>query len=295
MHVDFLHLPISLTRVFSTEDLGDYCLSAHHTADGNILLGCGDGIKLFNTHEVSITAYERHFEYVSTALEYQNSIYVLHKKEDLCKVEMCLPDLSASLTLFEFVNASRLAAKMAVSEKHVVVWNPADGKLIIFNRAAKKQATDQYARTNNPYFLPDGHLLALGENALVKYCLEEGVLAEKWTCSGIENACGIFSDGKELIYVCAWKLVYLVSLSGKTNIFLLYFQIISLWQIMMVIKVGRLAYTEPCELFTNYFRTWQLEQAGRINLNTKLLKLALYKKNTEPNSLHKISQTEPTL
>ena len=138
LNIDFLHSPTSLTHVMSTDEMPSKCYSASYRADGNILLGCKDGVRLFNIIDKSVTLFKTSFKRVTSVLEHHNAIYILHREEDTCGVVVCLPDLSSSQTLFEFENTGTSAAAMTLSDKYIVAWNPIDKEQLIIDLMQKE-------------------------------------------------------------------------------------------------------------------------------------------------------------
>ena len=212
-----IHFPTSLTRIASTDKLGEFCYSAYHRADGNILLGCGDGVKLFNKETMSVTTYDTVFKQVTSVVEYRNNIYVLHRVGDIDKVEMCLPDMKSSYKLFEFKRDSAPAASMTVSDKYIVVCNPDNGWwLIIYDIISKEKKYRQPDVRAHPYFLPDGQLLVIMADRIAKYRPSD----EELTIihEGLKKVQHICTDEDGLIYVSTrenQRVLYIISPDGK--------------------------------------------------------------------------------
>ena len=166
------------------------------------------------------------FRGVTAAIEHHKAIYILHKEEDTCKVEMCLPDLKQWQTLFEFENTSKGAATMSVSDRYIVVNVPPSSvprKLIIYDFITKQCKTTQVDKPYIPYFLPDCHLLAVGFGELSKYSIEEGKLTSIWSCQDLPGLLSVYADSNGLIYGvtaipeerCQTVCLYIISPTGK--------------------------------------------------------------------------------
>ena len=212
-----IRFPTSLTRIASTDKLGDQVMSAYHKADGNILLGCEDGVKLFNKETMSVTTYDTVFKQVTSVVEYRNNIYILHRVGDICKVEMCLPDMKSSYKLFEFKRDRPVAASMTVSDKYIVVMNPDNDKqLIIYDIISKEKKYRQPDVRVSPYFLPDGQLLVRMDDRIAKYrpSDEELTIIQE----GLKNVLHMCTDEDGLIYASTienQRVLYIISPDGK--------------------------------------------------------------------------------
>jgi len=146
-------------------------------------------------------------------MEHRQNVFILHKKGDISKVEMCLNgDITKRKNLFQFNRTSYIAAVMTVSDRYVVVKNPDTRQLIIYDfTSLKTRKTDQYLLFIQ--FLPDGNLLGVGEGKLQKYRIENGQLVELWTYDDIEDGYNLCTDSDKLIYVSteSLKKIYVVS------------------------------------------------------------------------------------
>ena len=166
---------------------------------------------------MSVTTYDTVFKYVTSVVEYRNTIYVLHRVGDICKVEMCLPDMKSSYKLFEFKRDSTAAASMTVSDKYIVVCNPDnDFQLIIYDIISKEKKYRQPDVRDKPYFLPDGQLLVHWVNKIAKYRPSD----EELTIihEGLKNVLYMCTDEDGLIYVSTLnnqRVIYIISPDGK--------------------------------------------------------------------------------
>ena len=227
INTDFIKIPTSLT--FNSEyDLDDsQCYSASCRENGDILIGGANGLYCLDKNYV-LKKYNMPFKIVTAAIEHHQAIYILHREEDTCKVEMCLPDLKQWQTLFEFKNTSKNVASMSASNRYIVVYVPTGSvprRLIIYDFITKQCKTTQADIPCLPYFLPDGHLLAVhGEcNQLSKYSIEEGELTLIWSCKDLPNIRAVCADSNGLIYgvtcitdeTCQTTCLYIISPTGK--------------------------------------------------------------------------------
>ena len=191
-------------------------MSACHRRDGNILLGCADGVKLYNKSNMSVTTVNTNFRNVTSVVQYRNNIYVLHRRDDICKVEMCLPDMKSSYTLFDFKRTSINAATMTVSDKYIVVCNPGeDFQLIIYDIISKEKSYRRPSASGHPYALPDGHLLVVTTSRVAKYkpLDKESTVIR----GGLKDVHRTSTDEDGLIYVATFnqQVLYIISPDGK--------------------------------------------------------------------------------
>ena len=170
---------------------------------------------------MSVTTYDTVFKYVTSVVEYRNTIYVLHRVGDICKVEMCLPDMKSSYKLLEFKRDSSYVPTMTVSDKYIVVGNPDNGyQLIIYDIISKEK---KYRKPNvraDPYFLPNGQLL-------VRWSGDWGGTIAKYRPSdeeltiihgGLKNVHTMCTDEDGLIYAFTHnnqRVLYIISPDGK--------------------------------------------------------------------------------
>jgi len=147
------------------------------------------------------------------------NIFILHRKGDISKVEMCLAgDITKRQQLLQFDRTSNNGAVMAVSGRYVVVNHPDARQLIIYDFTTNQTETihpDVYPV--GLHFLPDGYLLGVGRGKLIKYKLENGKLTTLWTCDGVTGGYSVCTDSSGLIYVSALniKTCYIISPMGK--------------------------------------------------------------------------------
>ena len=179
-------------------------MSAFYRQDGNILLGCNDGVKLFHKNNMSVTTFDTTFKNVTSVVEYRSTVYVLHREGDICKVEMCLPDMKSSYKLFEFKRDGNLGASMTVSDNYIVVDDPDhDWQLIVYDIISKEKKFKNPATSSKPFFLPDGDLLVLRLTLLSKYSLQNEALKE--IRPGLKNVISHCTDEDGLIYAATFK------------------------------------------------------------------------------------------
>jgi len=193
-------------------------VASHHRQDGDILIGTGNEIQLLSRDSNELSEYSTSEEVVTGVIETPQNAFILHREDDISKVEMCLTgDITKRQQLFQFDRTSAIAALMAVSDRNVVVKNPGTGQLIIYDFITKQTETihpDVYPA--DLHFLPDGHLLGVGGGELIKYKIENGKLTTVWTCDDVTDAYSVCADSVGLIYVSGMnlKLLYILSPSG---------------------------------------------------------------------------------
>jgi len=162
---------------------------------------------------------------VNGVIAKHQSVFILHREGDIDKVEMCLAvNITKRQQLLQFDRTSMYAPALAVSDRYVVVKNPDTEQLIIYDFITKQTETiylDVYPV--GLHFLPDGHLLGVGGDKLIKYKLANGKLTTVWTCGGVTDGSKVCSDINGLIYVSTnnnLKTVYTISPVGKTFIYI---------------------------------------------------------------------------
>jgi len=222
LNVSLVTVPSSLELVSELETVGG-CYSANHRQDGDILIGTKSGIQLLSRDGNELSEYSTSEKQVSGVIETPQNVFILHREDDISKVDMCLAgDITKKQQLFQFNRTSNGAAVMAVSDRHVVVNHLDTKQLIIYDFITKQTETihpDVFPL--GLHFLPDGHLLGVGKDKLIKYKVENGKLTTVWTCDGVAEGYGVWSDPNGLIYVCAnrsVKAVYIISPKGKLSL-----------------------------------------------------------------------------
>jgi len=217
LNVSLVTIPSSLTFI-SEHQTDDWCYSANHRQDGDILIGTSNGIQLLSRDVNKLSEYSKSEKIVSGVLETPQDVFILHKEGDISKVEMCLAgDITKRKQLFQFDRTGDIAAVIAVSDRYVVVKNPDIKQLIIYDFITKQTETihpDVYPF--GLHFLPDGHLLGAGGGKLIKYKVENGKLTTVWTCDDVTEGYSVCADSNGLIYVSGrnLKLLYIISPSG---------------------------------------------------------------------------------
>ena len=226
--VKFLKPPTSLKHIRTITKNGkptERCYSVGHSADGHILLGCEKGLYHLNSTGSPVYSFKNVLQNIRSVTEHHYAIYMLCQKDGVCKVRMCTPNLKASQKLLKFKIMDSQEAAMTVSDEYIVVSNPEHGELYVYDFISKTYEVANPPIHNNPYFLPDGHLLAVGNDKLAKYSLKKGKLDLVWTCDELPNSGAVCADNNGLIYVLAHfseilttkGRIYVVSDKGKAD------------------------------------------------------------------------------
>ncbi|KAF6025942.1 hypothetical protein EB796_015754 [Bugula neritina] len=177
LNVSLVTVPSSLTFISEHETDG-WCLAAHHRQDGDMLIGTSNGIQLLNRDGNELSEYSTSEEFNRTGLG---------------------------------------AAVSAVSDRYVVASHPDTKQLILYDFITKQtEAIHPDVYPFGLHFLPDGHLLGVGGDRLIKYKVENGKLNTVWTCDGVTDGYSVCTDSDSLIYVSGMslKLLYIISPSG---------------------------------------------------------------------------------
>ena len=226
-NADLIKIPNSLILV-STHNVASGCYSACHRDDGNILLGCKDGVKILNPITMEIIRCDLSYKKVYAVVEHSHSVYLLHQEDNDCRVELCFSNLQVRQTLFDFRFSGNCTPEMAVSDRHVVIYNAhgstSKKKLLIYSFCYRQTKTIQVATAHSPCLLPDGHLLAAANYQLVKYNIEDSKLTTIWTCEGLKNISRVCTDAHGFIFACAYasvKTIYIISPAGKSLSFII--------------------------------------------------------------------------
>jgi len=218
LNISLVTLPFSLTFI-SEHETSIGCYSANHRQDGDILIGTHNGIQLLSRDGNELSEYSTSEKRVAGVIETPQNVFILHREGDISKVDMCLAgDITKRQQLFQFDRTGFGAAVMAVSDIYVVVNPPDTKELIIYDSMTKQTETvhpDVYPL--GLHFLPDGHLLGVGECKLTKYKVENGKLTKVWTCDGVTDGYSVCTDSNGLIYLSTLtdKTICIISPIGK--------------------------------------------------------------------------------
>ncbi|KAF6036897.1 hypothetical protein EB796_004794 [Bugula neritina] len=218
LNVSLVTVPSSLTFI-SEYETDHWCYTANHRQDGDILIGSYNGIQLLRRDGNELSEYSTSEKAVTGVIETPQNVFILHREGDISKVDMCLAgDITKRQQLSQFDRTSRGVAVLAVSDRHVVVNHPDTEQLIIYDFITKQTETiypDVYPL--GLHFLPDGHLLGVGGDKLIKYKVENGKLNTVWTCDGVTDGYSVCTDSNGLIYLSTLtdKTICIISPIGK--------------------------------------------------------------------------------
>ncbi|XP_067943847.1 uncharacterized protein [Watersipora subatra] len=218
-NIELVRLPTTLT--FSSEhSTKGWCYSTCHRANGDIPIGCTDGVKIMDKTTMKISPYDLPYKTANAVIEHRHGVYILHKHGTTYKVEILLPSMSSGETLFESENTTNYAAHMAVSDQYVVAYRPndgTDGELIIYNLCSKELKYQPVDVHHFVTFLENGNLLAASGQRLIKYRIVDGVAVHLWTTE-LQNINSVCSGPHGLIYGSTQnntKSIYIISPSGE--------------------------------------------------------------------------------
>lgn len=226
--VTWQHCSLTLIDQFDTKC---YCFSACHGQDGNLLLGCEDGIKALNPATEHLENAEALRTTVYSVVQHRRNIYALHRTNESAKsrrksrpeiktrivVSELVFHLHAYQTLFEC--KADTVASMAVSDRYIAVATYNTSSLILYNFDTKSTVTNATVTPFGLHFLSNGDLLVTNRNpgSLSRYQLEDGRLTHVWTRKGLETADSVYSSPDGIIYVWSFfaRTVYIISSDGK--------------------------------------------------------------------------------
>ena len=219
-NIDLVNTPTSLTFI-SEHPTDFYCYSADYREDGDLLLGCGDGLRLLRREDMQMIRYNTNARGVTSAIEHHRNVFVLHKDGNTVIVEMCLPGVTQKNKLFELQRTDNTASFLAVSDKYVVAINPDNNQLVLYNFLTKQTTTLTLELAPwDVYFLLDGDLLVLSRSqykSLTRYRIENNQLTKVWTCEDLTDGHSVCTDSDGLIYVSTRnkrKILYVLSTTG---------------------------------------------------------------------------------
>ena len=224
MDGELIPIPVSVTLSSQHTNGGEACYAVFHKKNGDMLIGAQSGLWSFSKSSSSMTK-KLTFNLITAVVEHHNATYILHNDNEMCKVEMCLPDMISTYVLFEFRNTDKKATKMSVSDEYVMVFIPTGNeprRLITYSFSSKQCKTTPLVDVPQiPHFLPDGHLLTSGFSDVSKHSIEDGELTTIWTCKGLDNVVSLCSDPNGLIYAATFqgqKSIYIISPAGKLSV-----------------------------------------------------------------------------
>ncbi|XP_067943192.1 uncharacterized protein [Watersipora subatra] len=207
--------PTSLTFL-SEHSTSNGCYSAAYNGSNELYLGCFDGIRVLNkdsTRNILSTILR-----VTSVQVCNNSTYVLGRNGDERTVYQCLSDMSQREKLFSFNYLGNTASFIAVSKYYIVASEPVKDKLVLYNFSTRNTTllTSAVSPTNM-HFLPDGQLLVVSKDTLIRCKIEIDKLIIIWTCEGLEAAHAVTSDVDGFIYVSSYKskVIYIISPQGE--------------------------------------------------------------------------------
>lgn len=219
------------------------CYAACYRLNGDVLLGCKNGVKQFDSTTKEITDWKQtgnfHEFSVLGFVEHGESVFVLHlAKQKVSPKKKCRytnlsmwevgkyaagSDNSRKITLFSFSDGAKATPSLAVSDKYIAVApSDASEKLILYNVDTESKKYVSIDQLRSIYFLPDGDILCLAKETLIRYKIEEdgendGDLSAIWTCKErLQAAVGVSADTQSRIYVSTLerKIIYLISSQG---------------------------------------------------------------------------------
>ncbi|XP_067951226.1 uncharacterized protein [Watersipora subatra] len=112
--VAFVDVPRSLTLI-SSHEVKSFCYSACHRKNGDILIGCDRGLWRLKPTEKELTLYDLPMRRVSSIVERNDHVYVLHEHASLCIVDVFEHDMSGRRELFSYANTSGRLSSMTFS------------------------------------------------------------------------------------------------------------------------------------------------------------------------------------
>jgi len=207
-------VPSSLTLLSEYNTTG-FCYSATHRENGEIIIGTQQGTQSLKRNGRKLIQLKTHDKLVTGVVRESQNIYILHTEENTDKVEICLANsLKQRKQLFRISRKGDRAATLAVSKKYVVANNPDTNQLIVYNPVSKCKRVLNFGEViESLNFLPDGHLLAVGEDKITKYRIGNRTLDAVWACNDVIGSCSVCSDENGLLYVLSEKVktLYVIS------------------------------------------------------------------------------------
>ena len=219
-NIDVVNTPTSLTFI-SEHPTYAGCCSADYKEDGDLLLGCHDGVRLLRREDMQMIRYNTNVRGVTSAVEHHRDVFILHKDGKTDAVDMCLPGVTQRNKLFELQLTGNMVSFLAVSERYVVATNPDKDQLLLYDFLTKQTTTLTPGLAPwNVHFLLDGDLLVLSSSqpqTLTRFRIENNQLTKVWTCDDLNFGFHVCTDSDSLIYVSTFnkeKTLYIISPSG---------------------------------------------------------------------------------
>ena len=224
--IKLVNLPTRLT--FTSEiDTTGCCYSTLYRSNGDLLLGCNDGVRLFDrtTRKVSYYEFVPNYGVDSSVAEFKRNIFILQKHGDSYRMMEYMANSSHGLVLFELIQSEPSPPLFAVSEKYLTVASHYQSAILLFDFDTKRLQTvfrtDDKAKGMT--FLR-GDLLCVYHDRVCKYRLKGETPTTIWTCGGLASARNVCTDDDGLIYVStSKKIIYIISPQGTYLLLKRYF------------------------------------------------------------------------
>mgnify|MGYP001801707457 CR=1 FL=1 len=228
----------SALKLISQHETGSWCTSVcFDTLSGDLLLGCGDGMKLLKKGSCEVRE-ETYHNRAKVAVHKVDVFIAVHKDRKLINVMSYNRENREDEMLFSFPMVSTFAAFISACDEYVACIDNHNMKpwtLKLYNRREKTVQTLKLPRLTalifNIHFLRDGYLLATGaddagKRYLNKYRIsstkatdDDAAASLVWSCQ-LEKACGIaVSADERLICVSEMdtKRIYVLNSDGWYN------------------------------------------------------------------------------
>jgi len=210
-------VPSSLTFI-SEHKTSSQCMAACFRQNGDLLVGTVDGLYVLCKGRSKLSVCSANVKSVTSIVEHHQNVFILHTVNNTDIVEMCLADdITKRKELFQFPRTSNTAAVIAVSDRYVVATDPDNKQLIIYDFTSQ-QTNRSSCHLLGLQFGPDSNLLGVCISKLQKHKIENGQLAELWTCDDIKDGYTVCTDSDGLIYVTTRSLkIFVVSSQGAVT------------------------------------------------------------------------------
>ena len=176
----------------SSYETGGECYCAFFNKNGNLLIGCHDGVRLYtdNYHKADKTLRANHVTSIASVNDEPSYLFMAHRDEER-KIEKTSSNLSIREEVFKYGFPGRDCAHLTSSSKFIVTHN--SDSVVAFSLATKRLTIEELDfHVAALRFDSDENLLVTSFDKLHKYSIgDDGNLSLIWICDNIVGASGI--------------------------------------------------------------------------------------------------------
>ena len=211
-----LHLVPQSLELESSYQTGGECYCAFFNKNGNLLIGCHDGVRLYKENYHKATLRANHVTSIASVNDGTTFLYIPHSDDDRTVKKTFANLLNTQGTVFGYSFPGDNCGHVTASSKFIVAHN--SDSLVLFNLATMTRTIEKMNfQTVMLRFESDKNLLITSPKKLYKYNLDsDGNLSLIWICNDMVGASGIaFSKhGFIIVQSTEEKAMYIVSPQG---------------------------------------------------------------------------------